>query len=61
MHQSPITIGLFGGAAAGLIFGITQTMDGSANLGAVFLLPVFGALVGAVLGMVFGGIFRRGD
>lgn len=61
MGHSPVTIGLFGGALAGLAFGIFQVMGEGGNVASVFLMPVFGALVGAILGMVFGGIFQRGE
>lgn len=60
MRYSPVTIGLFGGAIAGLAFGISQMMGSSGNVASVLLMPMFGALVGAILGMVLGGIFRRG-
>ncbi|RJQ13251.1 MAG: hypothetical protein C4558_00010 [Dehalococcoidia bacterium] len=61
MRHSPVTVGLFAGALAGLVFGISQVMGESGNVASVLLMPVFGAMVGAVLGMVFGGIFRRGE
>lgn len=60
MRHSPVTVGLFAGALAGLAFGISQVMGDGGNVASVLLMPVFGAMVGAVLGMVFGGIFRRG-
>lgn len=60
MGHSPVTVGLFAGALAGLAFGISQVLGESGNVASVLLMPVFGAMVGAVLGMVFGGIFRRG-
>ena len=60
MGHSPVTIGLFAGALAGLAFGVSQVMGEGGNFASVFLMPVFGALVGAVLGMVFSGIFQRG-
>lgn len=60
MRHSPVTVGLFAGALAGLAFGVSQMMGGGGNVASVLLMPVFGALVGAVLGMVFGGIFHRG-
>lgn len=60
MGHSPVTVGLFAGALAGLAFGISQVLGESGNVASVLLMPVFGAMVGAVLGMMFGGIFRRG-
>ena len=61
MRHSPVTIGLFAGALAGLAFGVSQVMGDSGNVASVLLMPVGGALVGAVLGMVLGGIFHRGE
>jgi hypothetical protein len=61
MRHSPVTLGLFGGAFAGLAFGAYQVMGEGGNVASVLLMPVFGALVGAVLGMVLGGLFRRGE
>lgn len=60
MQQSPVSIGLFAGALAGFAFGVSQLMGGGGNVASVLLMPVFGALVGAVLGMALGGLFRRG-
>ncbi|MBM4410310.1 MAG: hypothetical protein FJ037_03120 [Chloroflexi bacterium] len=60
MGHSPVTVGLFAGALAGLAFGISQVLGESGNVASVLLMPVVGAMVGAVLGMMFGGIFRRG-
>ncbi len=57
MRYSPVTLGLFGGAIAGLAFGVFQTVGEGGNIASVLLMPVFGALVGSVLGMAFGGIF----
>lgn len=60
MRYSPVTIGLFAGALAGLAFGVSQMMGEGGNAASVLLMPVFGALVGAVVGMVVSGIFHRG-
>lgn len=60
MRHSTVTLGLFGGAFAGLAFGAYQVMGEGGNVASVLLMPVFGALVGAILGMVLGGLFRRG-
>jgi hypothetical protein len=60
MRYSPVTIGLFGGAVAGLVFGVSLMAGEGGNVASVLLMPVFGALVGSILGMVFGGLFRRG-
>jgi uncharacterized membrane protein YvlD (DUF360 family) len=60
MRYSPVTLGLFGGAVAGLVFGVVQTLGEGGNVASVLLMPVFGALVGSVLGMVVGGIVHRG-
>lgn len=60
MQQSSVTIGLFAGALAGLAFGVSQLVGEGGNVASVLLMPVFGALVGAVLGMALGGLFRRG-
>ena len=61
MRYSPVTIGLFAGAAVGLAFGVFLTVNGGKNFASVLLMPVFGALVGAVIGMVLSGIFGRGE
>ncbi|MSQ29503.1 MAG: hypothetical protein EXR68_03325 [Dehalococcoidia bacterium] len=61
MRHSPVTIGLFAGAFAGLAFGVSQVMGDSGNVVSVLLMPVFGALVGAVVGMVLGVIFHRSE
>lgn len=60
MRHSPVTIGLFAGALAGFAFGVSQLVGEDGNVASVLLMPVFGALVGAVLGMVLSGLFRRG-
>jgi hypothetical protein len=60
VRYSPITIGMFTGAVAGLAFGLSQVVGEDGNVASVLLMPVFGAMVGAVLGMVFGGLFKRG-
>ncbi|TAK74254.1 MAG: hypothetical protein EPO16_11250 [Dehalococcoidia bacterium] len=60
MQQSPVTIGLFAGACAGLVFGVSQLVGEGGNVASVLLMPMFGALVGAILGMAFGSLFRRG-
>lgn len=60
MRYSPIAIGMFAGAVAGLAFGLSQVVGEGGNVASVLLMPLFGAMVGAVLGMVFGGLFKRG-